>query len=277
MNFLRNIQLAFSAKARNQFVNEVLASDKAEDRRQQAKETVIKQKQYAEPVQNDPVVGHISTADLLDFSSRYGRRAVAELGIWSAIAKGFTAFCKDQRDPSIETFIQEFHAWNQAADIGRYNAEDSNVTSWNDERTLETIARMSQVKPAVGNKQTDEVIARVLKKSIEEVKADRVAKAEKKSKEREDHILAFNSLLWSSVWSEGEFSMPAQKVVTKLEQTLLWMAGWDTTNPAALATELLLLEADMTMVKNISKKEVGTTNDFEDGTMCADTLTRRFA
>ena len=68
--------------------------------------------------------------------------------------------------------------------------------------------------------------------------------------------------------------MQAEKVLNKLEQTLLWMAGWDTTNPAALAAELLLVEADIKLIKQIAAKSVGACNDFEDGVMCADTLPR---
>lgn len=252
------------------------AADAAQDRQEQDRRIrILQTTTHAEPRQ--VTVGHITTEDLLDFGSKYSRSAVAQLGCWSAIARGFSEFVKaggrasfDAKNPKsdkLDAFCLEFHAWNAVAGEGEM---DENAT-------LETIARLSQVKPAKGDKQTDAIIARVLNKSVEEVKADREAKAAVATKRREEGILAFNTILWSCVYSEGTYTMPAERVLNKLEQTLLWMAGWDTTNPASLAAELLLVEADMQTVKQVAAKSVGACADFEEGVMCADTISRNMA
>lgn len=264
---LRSIRLAISNAIAPSCVSQETDADKAADKKFQQRKQAIMDSQYSTTKeQHDVLVGHVSTNTLLDFSSEYARNAVSSLGAWSALAKGFSDFVKNPKSESSNKFCNEFHAWNAVATDGK---------QMDDEATLAIIARLSQVQPAKGNKQTDEVIARILKKSLDEVQADRMAKAALRTAQREEHILGFNTLLWSSVWSDGEFSLPAQKVMDKLEQTLTWMAGWDSTNPAALASELLLLESDMKLVSTISRQE--STDDYIEGVMAADTLTRRTA
>ena len=266
-NTLRSIRLLISRAIAPSCVSEETDADRAANKKFQQRKQAVLESQYATAAkQREALVGHVSTATLQDFSSDYARNAVSSLGAWSALAKGFSDFVKNPKSESSNKFCNEFHAWNAVA---------TNERQLDDEATLAVIARLSQVQPAKGNKQTDEVIARILKKSLDEVQADREQKAKARTAQREEHILAFNTLLWSSVWSEGEFSLPAQKVMDKLEQTLEWMAGWDSTNPAALASELLLLESDMKLVSTISRQEPA--DDYIDGVMAADTLTRRTA
>ena len=54
--------------------------------------------------------------------------------------------------------------------------------------------------------------------------ADRLKKAEKQTKQREDAIISFNSLLWTATQGDGLATMPAQKAIDKLQQTMLWVA-----------------------------------------------------
>ena len=265
INKLRNsIARAISVKADTSPA--AVQQDQIADRQEMDRRIRILDKQHATETTREPILGSVTTEDITNFSSKYARNAVAQLGCWSAMARGFTEFVKDQKSDKVDNLCLEFHAWNAAAE-----------TEMSDESTLETIAKLSQVKPAKGDKQTDAIIARVLHKSVDEVRADREAKALVATKKREDMIIAFNTVLWSSVYSEGSYSLSAERVMNKLEQTLLWMAGWDTTNPSALAAELLLIEADIAYVKQLAKLEQGAEHDYEEGVMCADTLTRRTA
>jgi len=264
-NFFNNIKLAFSASARNELANSLIAQDQAADKAQA--EIVTKQHTItgANNTAREPMVGHFSTSDVSDLGSDYAKSAIAQLGSWSALARGFSEFCKNPKSDTVDSIIGEFHAWNATLSEGK---------QMDDEATLLVISRLSQVKPAKGNQQTDEIIARVTKKSVADVQADRVAKAAIKTKQREDHIVAFNSLLHASVIGDAFAEMPAQKAYDKLEQTLIWVASWDSSNPAAQAAELLLIEQDMKMVAKIGKRAAGSTEDFVDGVMCADTLDR---
>ena len=267
-NLFNNLKLAFSASARNALANSLYAEDQAADKAHAAVERKHREITGALNAEREPLVGHFSTTDLHNLSSDYAQSAIAQLGTWSAIARGFTEFVKNPKSEVLDPLLGEFHAWNAAL------TEDKQM---DDEATLLVIARLSQVKPAKGNKDTDAIIARVTKKSVAEVQADRVAKAEIKSKQREEAMLNFNSLLWSSVYGEAFAEMPAQKVYDKLEQTLLWIASWDSSNPAAQAAELLLIEQDMKLVASIAKRSDGATEDFAEGVMTADALTRRMA
>ena len=249
-NLFRNIKLAFSAQARNELINDAIAADAKLDRMQREHETVVRQHQYAEQrfEQDNKVQGSVTPDDLLDFSSEYARNAVANLGSWSALAKGFSAFVRNNKDPKAEQFSHEFHAWNSVA-----------VKQMDEESVLTTVANLSQVKPATGNKDTDAIIARITKKTVAEVQADREAKAKIATAKREDAIINYTSLVWSCVFGDGQYSMEAQRVLDKLQQTLLWIASWDTTNPAAIAAELLLIERDIELVKGIANKPADET------------------
>lgn len=213
---------------------------------------------------HEKLIGHLSTEDLSDFASDYGRNAIINLGTWSAIARGFGEFVRNQKSEKLETILAEFHCWNARA---------SESAQMNDDMTLAVIARLSVVKPKKGNEQTDAIIARITHKSLEEVAEARLKKAEKQTKQREDAILGFNSALWATPQGDGEATMPAQKAFDKLQQTMLWVGEWDAEDER-IAAELLLLESDLKMVSQIAKKEAGAAHDFEDGVMAADTLSR---
>ena len=270
MSFIKTIRNSLASMIAVKADNSPAAQqqDRIADRTEMDRRIRILDNQHAADTTNhEPLLGSVTTEDITNFASKYARNAVAQLGCWSAIARGFTEFVRNPKSDKVDGLCLEFHAWNAAAGDGEMD----------DNATLETIAKLSQVKPAKGNKDSDAIIARVLHKSIDEVRADREAKAAVATKKREEQIIAFNTVLWGSVYSEGSYSLSAERVMAKLEQTLLWMAGWDTTNPAALAAELLLIEADIKMVKHIAKQEAGATEDFTDGVMCADTLTRKSA
>lgn len=265
-SIFQNIKLAFSAKARAELISAASEQDKQADKQEQVRRTTVLDKQHIATPDFEPIAGWITTEDLMQFNSGYARDAVASMGMWSAVARGFQEFIKNPESNRLDTLCGEFHAWNAVC--------TSEQKQMDDEQTLALIAKLSQVKPAKGNNQTDAILARILKKSIDEVQADREAKAKVQTDKREAHIIQFNTLLWSCVFSDNKYQMAAQKALDKLEQTLLWMASWDTTNPASLAAELLLIEADMKTVRTINKKGSGAVVDFEEGVMCSDTLSR---
>ena len=267
MNALRSIRLLVSRAIAPSCVSEETPADRAADKKfQQRKQAVLESQYTRTPVQQEVVVGHLSTEDLHDFASDYGRNAVISLGTWSAIARGFSEFVRNPKSEKLDAILGEFHCWNALA---------SESAQMDDDQTLAVIARLSVVKPKKGNEQTDAIIARITHKSLEEVAADRLKKAEKQTKQREDAIISFNSLLWTATQGDGLATMPAQKAVDKLQQTMLWVAEWDG-EADRIASELLLLESDLKLVKQIAKKEVGATHDFEEGVMAADTLTRMY-
>jgi hypothetical protein len=188
--------------------------------------------------------GFITPNDLIDLNSMYIRNAVAQLGAWTAIAKGFSAYLKNPRDA--EVFVDEFHAWN---------AVTATENQMDEEATLQVVAKLTVVKPQKGNDQTDAIIARVRKVTVDEVRADREAKAQKEVAAREEAMLGYTQLLWSMVGhNESEYKLAGSKAVMKALDTMEWIASW-TGNPAQIAGELLLCEADVAQLERIAKKE----------------------
>lgn len=194
----------------------------------------------------DPVQykGSVTSEDLLDLNSTYIRNAVAQLGAWTALAKGFNAFLKNPKDA--EVYVDEFHYWNSVT---------ATEGQMNEEATLNTVAKLSQVKPAKGSVETDKIIARVRKISVEAIAAEREAKAAKDTAKREAAILAFDQMIWQSVGhGDGTYSIPGSKAVSKAMDTMMWIANW-TGNPDQIAGELLLCEADMAQLEIVARKE----------------------
>lgn len=265
-SIFRNIRLAVSTLIHgDQAVNTLTAQVAAQlNQPHHSKVIAARKAQYAEPEEHQEVTkGYISTEDLGDFISDYSKNAIASLGAWSALAKGYNEFVKDQTSPKVESFLSEFHAWNAVS-----------PSQMDEEAVLMTVARLAEVKPAKANETTDAILARIRKCTIEEVAAKRQADAEKKSRIREELLEAFVSAVWSHVYSEKMYQLPAAKVETKLIQTMEWVAGWDSTNPAAQAAELLLIEADLKMVKQLAKQDKHNHEDFVDGVLTADAMMR---
>ena len=151
---------------------------------------------------------------------------------------------------------------------------DSGAPSGGEDEVLMTVARLTEVKPQKANAATDAILARVRKVSIEEVAAKRLADAEKKTRVREEMMEAFVAAVWSHVFSEQMFQLPAVKVEGKIIQTLEWVASWDSSNPAQQAAELLLIEADLKMVARMAKEDKGNNDEFVDGVLTSDAMMR---
>lgn len=207
----------------------------------------------------DVLRGHISCDDITDFISDYSKSAVCSLASWSALAKAYNAYVKNPKDTKLEAFFSEFHAWNAV-----------NPQQMDEVAVMETCARLTQVAPTKGNDQTDAIIARVRKVSVEELRAEREKKAKADTARREELLEQFVTAVWSHVFSEHNFQFPAAKVEAKLVDTMTWIANWQSNNPAAQAAELLLIEADLKMVRKIASRDVGNSEDFVDGVLTTD-------
>jgi len=266
MSMLRNIRLAISTLVHGDQAI-VDNSRKVFDQIQQPHHSKVVQSrnaQYAsDEHQTEVLKGHISTQDISDFSSEYVRNAVSTLGAWSALAKAYNEFVKDERSTKVGHFLSEFHAWNAVA-----------PNQMDEEAVLMTCARLTEVKPATANAQTDEILARVRKVSLEEVRAKREADAARKTKAREERLEAFVATVWAHVFSDTLFQLPAYKVEAKIIQTLEWVAGWDSSNPAQQAAELLLIEDDLKLARRIAKEDRQNNEEFVDGVLTADAMMR---
>lgn len=244
----------------------VITQETQQDRNADAQRVVNNRKAtYVERDAEEVTVGHISPADVADLSSDYGRNAIISLATWSAIARSFNEFVRNPKSDTLQATLDEFHCWNAMA---------SESAQLDDDATLLIIARLSVVKPRAANEQTDAIISRITGKPTAQVAQERVAKAEKKSKQREEAVLNFNSALWASPQGSDTASMPAQKAIAKLVDTITWVGEWDG-DGSRIASELLLLESDIAVLKNIARKSAGASTDFEDGTLTTDGLARR--
>lgn len=266
MSIIRNVRLAFSTliNGDKHIVNTTANMFQQLNQPHHSKVIEARQKQYAEHAEPVEVLkGYISTEDVSDFSSEYVRNAVATLGAWSALAKGYNEFVKDQKSLKVGHFLNEFHAWNAVA-----------PSQMDEEAVLLTCARLTEVKPAKANAATDEILARVRKCSVAEVAAKREADAAKKTRQREELLEAFVAMVWSHVFSEQLFSMPAHKAEAKIIQTLEWVASWDSNNPAQQAAELLLIEDDLKLCRKIAKEDRQNHEEFVDGVLTSDAMMR---
>jgi hypothetical protein len=62
---------------------------------------------------------------------------------------------------------------------------------------------------------------------------------------RVERIVGFVEHVWSWTVVETEYSIPMAKVIGKVIQTMEWVAGWDSYDPAQTAAEILLMEDDL--------------------------------
>ena len=265
MSIIRNVRLAFSTLIHGDKHISANAANMLQQMQQPHHSKIVeaRNKQYAETTESEVLKGQIGTSDVSDFGSEYSRNAIATLGAWSALAKGYNEFVKDQTSAKVGHFLNEFHAWNAVA-----------PSQMDEEAVLLTCARLTEVKPAKANAATDEILARVRKVSVEEVAAKRLADAAKKSRQREELLEAFVATVWAHVFSEQMFSMPAHKAENKIIQTLEWVASWDSSNPAQQAAELLLIEDDMKLCRKIAKEDRQNNEEFVNGMMTTDAMMR---
>lgn len=203
------------------------------------------------------VVGKFHVSHLELMNSNYLKDAIAQLGAWAALARVFSEFEKVHNKKNADftkyqQLLNEFHAWNAAT---------STEKQMNEETVILTLDRLADPVVPKGNKETDAIIARVRKITIEEVQAERIAQAEKKSAIRKDMLNALQAEIWKFDSDDIDPFLSSTKVAAKAVQTLEWIAKSWQGEPASIAAELLLIEADIKVIEELAKKEEGHTNE----------------
>ena len=218
-----------------------------------------------------PMVGDFHVSHLDSLSSNYLKNAIAQLGAWSALARAFSEYAKVQGkraadETKLGQLIDELHCWNAAIDSDKQMDEEA---------ILLATDKIAEVKPMKGSPETDAIIARIRKMSVEDVRADREAKAAKQTAERQELILGFTQTVWSFTSSDMDPSLPIAKVAGKAIQTLEWVATNWQGDPAGIAAELILIEADVKIIERLAK-DADSKNDsnFVEGVMTGDAMTR---
>lgn len=214
------------------------------------------------------VVGKFHVSHLELMNSSYLRDAIAQLGAWAALARTFSEFERvhDKKNADFTKYkkaLNEFHAWNAAT------SADKQMT---DEDIILTLDRLAEPVVPRSNKDTDAIIARVRKMSVEEVQADRVAQAEKKSAIRKEMLNALQAEIWKFDSDDIDPSLSSTKVAAKAVQTLEWIAHHWQGEAAGIAAELLLIEADIKVIEKLAAidEDRNPDNRFIEGVLTAD-------
>lgn len=215
--------------------------------------------------------GEFSTSHLELLNSQRVKEAICGLGAWSALARAFNSYNNNLDKPvnrrdekQINSLIDEFHAWNSLAQ-----------NQMDEDAVMDLATRLADVQPPKGNPSTDLIIARVRKCSVEDVKKDRERKAAVKAAIRVERIVGFVQHVWSWTVVETEYSIPMMKVINKVIQTMEWVAGWDSYDPAQTAAEILLMEDDLRTIEQLAKtKNNDKGEDFIEGVLTADGMMR---
>lgn len=218
--------------------------------------------------------GEFSTSHLELLNSQRVKEAICGLGAWSALARAFNSYNNNLDKPvnrrdekQINSLIDEFHAWNSLAQ-----------NQMDEDAVMDLATRLADVQPPKGNPSTDLIIARVRKCSVEDVKKDRERKAAVKAAIRVERIVGFVQHVWSWTVVETEYSIPMMKVINKVIQTMEWVAGWDSYDPAQTAAEILLMEDDLRTIEKLAKiKNNDHGEDFIEGVLTADGMMRHTA
>ena len=197
------------------------------------------------------LVGKFEVDHIECLSSQYLKDALAGFGAWSALAKVFSEYMKLNNRKNANTMAYEqakeqFHAWNSATSLDK---------QMNEETVALALAKIAEVPVPKSNDETDKIFARVLNKSVKEVKAQRIAKAEKETKARQEVLSALYADIWQYSGEPVECYMSAAKAAAKAVQTMDWIAETWQGSPSAIAAELLLIESDLKTIEYMARKE----------------------
>ena len=238
--------------------------------------------------------GDFMATDLLELKSTRSVNALAGLGVWVALAKGFgawttpkTAKNAELRHTRIVDAMEEFHAWNVMHVCEEQYIMGSPTMvegKWNQDRCEETLIKLSYVQPIASTgpaKEALTILARVRGQSIEELLDARKKAAEEQTVAKMEQITAFLNELWSfhNEMLEADINpkMDLDKAINKIEQTLSWVAGWNTTTEAGQMTqisELILLEEDLKYMRTL--RPAGDQGErFVDGIATSDSVMYR--
>jgi len=228
--------------------------------------------QYERKHEQAAMVGNFHVSHLDELSSEYLRNAIASLGAWSALARGFVEYervinRKAVNQDKLGQLFDEFHCWNAAL------PESSQM---DEEAIMVTADKLAQGQPVKGNEQTDAIIARVRKCTVAELKTDREEKAAKRAANRQELILGFTQACQSYTSTDMNPSVTAAKAAAKAVQTLEWVATSWQGEPAGIAAELLLIESDLKRIERMARDAESRSDEtFIDGMLTADGMVRQ--
>ena len=214
---------------------------------------------------------HVSHLELMN--SSYLKDAIAQLGAWAALARAFSEYERQHNKKNADLTkyqqaVNEFHAWNAATSPDK---------QMDQEQVIITLDRLADPVVPKGNKDTDAIIARVRKITVEEVQAERIAQAEKKSANRKEMLQALEAEIWQYDSDDLDPFLSSTKVAAKAVQTLEWIAKSWQGEPASIAAELLLIEADIKTIEKLASVDENRNPDnrFIDGTLTADGMMKQ--
>lgn len=216
-----------------------------------------------------PNKGDFMGSNLLDLKSSRSVNAIAGLGVWIALAKGFAAWTTpknarnaEQRHARICDAFEEFHAWNvmhvceEQYIMGSPTMVDG---KWGMDRCEETLIKLSYTPPTKAEgpaKEALAILARVKNQSVEELLTERAKRAEETTIAKMAEISGFINELWNFSTNDNSINpkMDLDKALNKVEQTLTWVASWNTTTEQGQLTqisELILLEEDLKYIRSL--------------------------
>jgi len=130
-----------------------------------------------------------------------------------------------------------------------------------------------------GDDKTDSILAKVRGCSVEVLRKEREDDINQRSQKRLGLVQEFTQMVWASINDEPvEVSMPISKVISKLAQTMQWIAGWKL-DPASAAAEVLLLQDDMERLSKVigrqSDEDSRHDQYFVNGMLTADGMMKQ--
>lgn len=207
--------------------------------------------QHSRRHEGSQITGKVSVSMLEDMNSAYLKDALASYGAWSALAYAFSEYervtgKRTTSDEKLNQLLDEFHCWNAATSSDKQMGEEAIAVA---------VAKLCQTKPQQGNADTDKIIARVKGCSVDELRADRAKQAEIQAARRTQLMDGFLAAVWSFTSSDLNPSMSGAKAEAKAVQTMEFVASNWTGNPANIAAELMLMEADLAHLTKIAHLE----------------------
>ena len=246
--------------------------EEIEERRIQNMRKSLASKLFSEKYEGIPrSTGVFHCDDLMLIQNQRARTAIAGLGSWTALANAVRRFTTEmdktasRRDPcKWEPLLEEFHMWNALS-----------PQPMDAEATLTVIEKL-MIKPEPrSNSSTDKIIAEVRNISVEKVREERIERTKQTNLKRIDYIESFNGMLWEAAHTDDvPASLPWEKVFLKLTQTMEWIAGWDSYDPASVAAEIIEIKEDIRLLKNQEKLSNTEHMDFIDNTLTTDGMIR---
>jgi len=271
MSMLRTIRLAVSrAIAPTTIITPPAKDDtmrEAQARRAiTSKQYVDEQLDYRGKAVGHTAKGFITTEDLADLNTPQARTAVASSAMWWCQMRLYNAIAKND----VKKQLKQIGAWADWAIAGGISTTNDTFL----EKLAIAIDKLGNGRPAkTGNDDTDAVIARMSKLTVEELRAKRLAKEAKRVAEQAEYGSATYLALTSATSSGLTQQFEASRAADAIGNSASYLATWDM-EPELLAGLLLDMEQDMLYCKKLAVDRNDET--FVEGIMAADTICARY-